>query len=436
MGTGEPKMKICVFGLWHLGSVISACLAESGHLVTGLDYNKTVIENLQDAKAPISEPGLNELLRVQIRENHLRFSNDPEVALHDAEVLWIAFDTPVDDQDNADVAYIEKNIESIECYIKSGTKIVVSSQVPVGFTKHLEDSFNNKYPEMTIFLAYSPENLRLGKAISTFLNPDRIVIGTHPDQKECFSPLFLSLSEHLEWMSIESAEMTKHAINAFLATSICFANEISTLCEYVGADAKEIERGLKTEQRIGPKAYVSPGSAFAGGTLARDVRFIKKLGSIHNLPLPLINSVQVSNDYHKTWVRRKCLETLGPLKGKRIVVWGLTYKPGTDTLRRSLSVELCTWLYDKGAIITAFDPAVKTISPELEEKIILADTIHSSVNNQDCLIIATEWPEFQKLDKEIISKMSTMVILDPNGFIENPLDNIGNNRYFSVGRKH
>ena len=436
MGAGEKEMKICVFGLWHLGSVTSASLAKLGHTVIGLDFNPGLIKDLQNGRAPISEPGLNELINDCFQEKTLNFTTDPCHALKDAEVLWIAFDTPVDEQDKADVHYIEKSFDAIAKCIHGETKIIISSQVPVGFTQCLQNHFFEKFPGKKNHFAYSPENLRLGKSIKIFLEPDRIIIGVHSGEKDMFSPLFSSISDRLEWMSIESAEMTKHAINAFLATSVCFANEVATLCEYVGANAKEVERGLKTEERIGPKAYLSPGNAISGGTLARDIRFLQKLGKTNHLPVHLINSVLVSNDFHKTWIQRKCLETMGDLRGKEISVWGLTYKPGTNTLRRSLSVELCQWLKEQGAEVTAFDPVIEEVPPDLEQIFSLAKGIENSVESAECIILSTEWPVFQKISKETITKMRGKIIIDPNGYITNTLGNVQNIRYFAVGRSY
>jgi len=429
-------MKICVFGLWHLGLVISAGLAKLGYTVVGLDFNNEVIRNLQNTHAPVSEPGLNELIHDTLERKSLSFTHDPSVALPDADVLWITFDTPVDEQDNADISYIEKNFDKIAPFIHEGMKIIISSQVPVGFTRNLKKQFYKKHFGKKVYFAYSPENLRLGKALKTFLEPDRIIIGIHPEEKEQFLPVFTSISDRLEWMSIESAEMTKHAINAFLATSICFANEVATLCECTGANAKEVERGLKTEERIGPKAYLNPGNAFSGGTLARDVLFLQNIGKENLLPMHLINSVLESNDYHKKWIQRKCLETMGDLNGKHIAVLGLTYKPGTNTLRRSLSVELCRWLKDQGAEVTAFDPAIQELPQKLHTIISLSSDIACSVENADCIIIATEWPDFQKIKKEIITTMRGKIIIDPNGFIKGTLGNIQHMRYFAVGRSH
>ncbi|EQD40130.1 UDP-glucose 6-dehydrogenase, partial [mine drainage metagenome] len=220
-------------------------------------------------------------------------------------------------------------------------------------------------PEKALSFACSPENLRLGKALDVFLKPDRVVVGVRSVRdKERIGRLLQPITDRIEWMSVESSEMTKHAINAFLATSVVFANEIASVCEMVGADAKEVERGLKTEQRIGPKAYLSPGVAFAGGTLARDIEFLKVVSQEHQLSIPLLESVKTSNDQHKGWVRHKLKALFPNLNGVVIVVWGLTYKPGTDTLRRSLAVELCDWLIEQGAKVRVHDPAVKELPLE------------------------------------------------------------------------
>ena len=426
-------MRVCVFGLWHLGSVISAGLAHLGHTVVGFDFNRDTIENFQNGKAPISEPGLNELILENLQKKTLSFTNDPALALAECDIVWIAFDTPVDEQDNADFGYIEKSFNTVSGLLQNGTKIIISSQVPVGFTRSLSEKFHECHPDLNVYFAYSPENLRLGKALNVFLEPDRIIIGIRPNEKSIFYPIFASICDRLEWMSIESAEMTKHAINAFLATSVCFANEVATICEYVGADAKEVERGLKTEERIGPKAYLKPGSAFSGGTLARDIRFLQELGEKHHLPIPVINAVPESNDFHKTWIKRKCLEALGDLKGKRISVLGLTYKPGTDTLRRSLSVELCKWLNDQGAEVVAFDPVIHEIPPELQKIFLLSSDVASAIKNADCIIIATEWPDFQKIQMDSLIHMRIKILIDPNGFVKCNMGTTNNVRYLTVG---
>jgi UDPglucose 6-dehydrogenase len=234
-------------------------------------------------------------------------------------------------------------------------------------------------------------------------------------------------------MSVESAEMTKHALNSFLATSVVFANEIAALCEQVGADAKEVERGLKSDLRIGPRAYLAPGAAFAGGTLARDIRFLNTLGTNHCLQTPLLAGVETSNQYHKSWTQRKLLELFDNLRDKTISVWGLTYKVGTDTLRRSLSIELCSWLIEQGASVKAHDPAVKTLPDDLAVQL-CSDPLEA-ILNADALVLGTNWPDYQKLSVlDIFAQAPNLTIIDPNRFLEKSLGSDRLFRYITVGK--
>ncbi len=426
---------ICVFGLWHLGCVTAACLAELGFKVTGLDFDKENIGNLQKSKAPLSEPGLDDLIRKGLKSSNLSFSNEPVAALNNTDALWVAFDTPIDDNDAADVGFIERSLLSVAKCLNSRTRIIISSQVPVGFTRKIKEAIKTAYPDKEFYFAYVPENLRLGKAIKLFLDPDRIIIGTLREEKEKFLPILSAISTKLEWMSVESAEMVKHAINAFLATSVSFANEIAEICERAGADAKEVERGLRAEERIGPKAYISPGAAFSGGTLARDIVFLSESGKKYDLPMYLVKAVKESNDFHRGWVQRKCLEILGDLTGKRVAVLGLTYKPNTDTLRRSSSIELCNWLKEKGANVKAFDPGIKQLPDSLKGVISVNKSVRDAVLSVDCVIVMTEWPVFRELDRETIDEISGKIVIDPNGFIEKQLSGCKNIKYVAVGRQ-
>ena len=351
-------MKVCVLGLWHLGSVTAACLASVGHEVTGLDSNSGIVEKLRKAEPPVSEPGLDDLIREGINADRLRFSTNAKIAIYSAEVLWVTYDTSVDENDQADVGFVFEDVLKLLSFLSIDTTVLVSSHLPVGSIRRFEDISAEKYPEKNIRFAYSPENLRLGKSLDVFLCPDRVSIGVRrQEDREILGRLLGPITDKILWMSMESAEMTKHAINAFLGMSITFINEIASICENIGADAGEVEAGLKSETRIGPAAYLSPGAAFAGGTLARDIEFLKDVGSYNNLVNPLISAVRKSNDEHKKWIQRRLVAVLGDLKGKRIAVWGLTYKPGTNTLRRSLSVEMCNWLRDKGVEISVHHPS-------------------------------------------------------------------------------
>ena len=427
-------MKICVQGLWHLGSVTAACLASVGHDVVGLDGDSNNISNLNQGKAPLFEPGLDEMIQNEINEGHLRFAQSSREAVADAELLWVTFDTPVDEDDQADVELVLGKIKSVLPELNDGTVVLISSQIPVGSIKKLENFVKDNYIKKQICFAYSPENLRLGKSIDVFLNPDRIVVGTRNDEtKEKLKKLFSPITNKIEWMSVESAEMTKHAINAFLATSVTFANELAAICELYGADAKEVERGLKTESRIGPRAYLSPGGPFAGGTLARDIDFLDKAAQEKALAVPLLQSVRVSNNEHKKWTKRKLSENFTPLNKLSVAIWGLTYKPETSTLRRSLAVALCDWLIEEGAIVHVYDPAVQELPSHWNNHVDRFDSALEALKNTQVLVLGTEWAEFKETAKIMLEVVNNdYMVIDANRYLQNEIFPLGIN-YIAVG---
>ena len=356
--------RICVYGLWHLGCVTAACLAATGFDVTGLDLDRERVQRLSGGEPPVAEPGLSELLLEMLTRGSLRFTHDANDALEAAEVLLVAFDTPVDENDEADVGWVRSQLETIRPQVRPGTLILITSQVPVGFSRQLEDEWGAL--DSSLSFAYSPENLRLGHAIEAFRFPERIVVGlgksAEPSQIE---PIFGELTDHLVWMSLESAEMTKHAINAFLAMSVVYANELGRVCEQVGADSREVELGLRSEPRIGERAYVSAGPAIAGGTLARDVVFLTELARTHGVETPVFQAIQQSNVVHRRWTQGHLDRLLREIEQPAVALLGLTYKAGTDTLRRSSAVELGHWLLDRGVRVQAFDPAIHQTLPEI-----------------------------------------------------------------------
>jgi UDPglucose 6-dehydrogenase len=362
----------------------------------------------------------------------LSFTCRPADALRNAEVLWVTFDTPVNDRDEADAGYVRERLEEIAADIPSGALVLVSSQVPVGFTCALARDWQGR----GLRFAYSPENLRLGKALESFRTPDRVVVGLRePADRAALADLFAPFGWRTEWMGMESAEMTKHALNGFLATSVAFINELGRLCEALGADAKEVERGLKSESRIGPRAYLSPGAAFAGGTLARDLRYLTRFGEQHHLRTPLFNGVLASNDLHKGWVRDKVHKLLSAVAEPVVAVLGLTYKPGTSTLRRSASVELCTWLHDQGIRVQAHDPAVGTVPDELRPLMFLCDRPREALRGADLAIVATEWPDYRALAADhFVTEMRRPQVLDQNWFLASALAGDGRIAYLATGK--
>jgi UDPglucose 6-dehydrogenase len=424
-------MKICVFGLWHLGTVTAACLAEAGHLVVGLDPDEATVSDLNRAQPPIYEPGLPDLVQRGIRGERLMFTTDAKDAVRDADVVWVTFDTPVDENDVADVDYVTDHVEGIFPYLKYNAVVLLSSQLPVGTARALAQEYADHGNPAPVSFAVSPENLRLGKAIEVFTNPDRVVVGLQDEAaRPVITEMFEPITDRIEWMSAESAEMTKHALNAFLATSVAFANEIATLCEQVGADAKEVERGLKTERRIGPGAYLGPGGAFSGGTLARDMAFLGALAARHELTLPLVTAVPASNDAHKLWAVRRLEDLLKTVRGRHIAILGLTYKPGTDTLRRSLAVDIARELVTAGAMVHAHDPAVKKLPDALDEFIQLHDNVGDAVNSAVAVVIATPWDDYRSLPA---GTFGGRVVVDANGFLRGKLADAPDVQYYSVG---
>lgn len=427
------KIHISVVGLWHLGSVTASCLAEKGYNINAFDHDVNIINNFNEGVLPIYEPGLEDLININKSKGTLSFSFNP-LSITNSDLIWVTFDTPVNEQDIADVEFVINNTINLFPYFKTDSVVLISSQLPVGTVSYLESIFLNKFPDKNVSFACSPENLRLGKAIDVFMNPDRIIVGIRNEEaKTKLYNILSNITENIIWMKVESAEMTKHALNAFLATSVVFINELAVLCEHVGANANEVEQGLKSELRIGKKAYLRPGSAFDGGTLARDVTYLVEKEIEHNLSSIFFSSILQSNESHKSWVVNKISSEFQSLKGKKIGILGLTYKPGTNTLRRSTAIEICNLLYNKGAKIFAFDPAITDLPSNLENIITLESLIDDVFIGKDAVIVATEWPDFKQLSTFDFSRLSNeLLIFDANSFLQNEL-NIPGIRYTSIG---
>jgi UDPglucose 6-dehydrogenase len=407
-------MKICVLGLGHLGSVTAACMAALGHEVAGVDFDSAVIKQLSDGTAPVIEPRLNELIGDGLTSGRLHFFPSL-VPMHDVDLIWVTYDTPIDACDVPDVAAVIALIERVIGETTQNLVLLISSQLPVGSVRVLEQFAAAHCPSRRIVIACSPENLRVGNAVEDFLHPSRIIVGVRaPADKQLLRELLGTITKSIEWMSVESAELTKHAINAFFATSIAFANEVATICESVGADAKDVERGLKSEPRIGARAYLSPGAAFGGGTLARDLAFLTAVASEHGLPARLLTSVLPSNDEHKHWAQHKLQSLFSDLTRTTIAVWGLAYKPGTESLRRSAAVELCDWLLHHGVTVRVHDPMVVDLPAHWHEVTRCRDPLEA-IRGADALVLATGWPMYASISAKQLALCSEhLAVLDAN----------------------
>ena len=422
-------MRITALGLWHLGCVTSACCARHFD-VTGLDFDDPLIAGLQQGRAPILEPGLNELLAAGLASKRLRFTTDAKAACAHADVLWLTYDTPVNDADESDTAFVLDRLRRCLPHLPAGVLVLISSQLPVGTIRALEGDFPQFH------FACSPENLRLGKALDAFEKAERVIVGLRTDARRALlEQLFRPFTPQVLFMRTESAEMVKHALNSFLALSITFINEIARLCEHTGADAREVSAGLKSEPRIGPRAYLGPGGPFAGGTLARDVVTLTQLGASRGETLSLIPAIKQSNDLHRGWAFRRLASRLGELRDRTLAVLGLVYTPGTDTLRRSAAVELCRQLAAAGARVRAFDPAVKSLPAGLTA-LTLAPTLADALRGADAAVVCTEWPEFRHAPwPELIPLLRPpAVIVDANRFLEAQLKSLPAVEHLSVGR--
>ena len=428
--------KICIVGIWHQGAVAAACLADLGFQVVGVEQDSMRVQNLSAGKAPLFEPGLDALLAKGIRSGNLSFTTSLEEGLSGTHNIFIMFDTPVDENDEIDLSGIFTTAREMAPYILPTSLILVTAQVPVGTCRQISKIIREVNPQSDFGIAYSPENLRLGQAIERFLHPPLPVIGA--DRAETLDRVEQLLSVlPVSWMRVDlqTAEMTKHALNAFLAVSICFANELGNICDAVGADGIKMAQALRLEPRIGSKAMLFPGLGFSGGTLARDMRTLQNLGDRFEIETSLIDGAWESNQRQNRSVVRNLKRTFGSLAGLRVGVLGLTYKPDTSTLRRSASLEIIREILSEGAEVKAYDPKADPYELEKHSEIHVYPDAYSTAENCDVLILITPWPEFKSLDfQRIFSIMKKPVIFDTQNVLDpNPLSAIGFS-YFGIGR--
>ncbi len=411
--------KVCVIGIWHLGSVVSGCLADLGYSVIGVDNDSKRVQELSKGIPPLFEPGLQELFSDSIKLKRLSFTTDLSSALKGCDLIMVTFDTPVDDNDDVDLSPVLNACREIGSCLENGSVIIISSQVPVGTCDYIKSMIKKNNPSLEFDIACSPENLRLGQAIDYFKKPDRIIIGADSEATlDRVETLFSVIPAPKIRMNLKSAEMTKHAINAFLATSISFANEIANLCDELGADALKVAEALKSESRIGGKLPLLPGLAFAGGTLARDLKILKKLGESSGYETPLINGVLTVNQRQNRLVLRKLQKIYGSIDNLTVGILGLTYKPGTSTLRRSAALEIIKDLSDNGAKIKAYDPKADMDEVQRYHNFKFCADSYEVARGSDALVIVTDWPEFKNLDFDLIkSLMKKPVLIDAKNML-------------------
>ncbi len=427
---------IGVIGLWHLGEIYSAGLSEIGHRVIGISDDAELVGRFAKKMPPLPEPGLEKLLADNFERGRLEYTVDIG-RVSECNVVWLTFDTPVDENDDIDLSPIYEAVDRIIPHLQEGVLMVVSSQIPVGTSTEIMDRIRRVRPELTFRYAYTPENLRLGEAVRCFMEPVRIVVGAAGEEaflnmKDIFTPLKAEIIQ----MSPASAEMAKHALNAFLASSICFANDLADIAEEVGADMLDVSRALHSDPRIGPRAYVDAGLSFSGGTLNRDIKVLRGLAQKYNIHPSVIATLYEKNEARKKLVPEKLAKLLGGLTGKTISLLGLTYKPGTKTLRRSHALEIAKELVVRGAVLRLHDPQAE--EKEIGIPAVFSRDVYEASRGAHAVVVVTSWPEFKEIDfsKLAASAAPGAIFFDTFNFLSSKEKAIADAgfRYIGIGR--
>lgn len=428
-------LPVCVVGSWHLAAVTAAGLAEVGHRVCGVDHDDAAIEGLAAGRSPVYEPDLDAQLERGLESGRLRFTTDFGEALDGAEIVFLAYDTPLT-EDGVDVAPLFDIVEEIARAVRRDYMLLVGSQVPIGTSRRLGQRVRDMAPSIPMELACSPEFLRLGAAVELFRRPDRIVVGGADEAAAAHAAeLFRPFERPILTMTLEEAEMVKHATNAFVASSVSFAGEIAQLCDELGADALPVGQALRLDQRIGEKAYVLPGLGFNGGTVARDVKVLRRLAAQSGRQTPLLDAVLEVNTRQNGVVVERLDAVLGGLQGATIGILGLTYKPQTSTLRSSLSLQVADRLAERGARVAAWDPIVPGGEYRAEWGLEPRDGAEELAEGADALLVMTPKEAFRELDLERLGeRMKRRVLADPVGVFGRRRAHAAGFAYIAIGR--
>jgi UDPglucose 6-dehydrogenase len=387
---------IAVLGAWHQGLVASGCLAETGYAVRAWDASSETMAGLRQGKLPIFEPGLDDLIAAGVESGKLTFADNLTDAVRGADYVFLMFDTPVDENDNSDLSGIFAAVTEAAPRMASDVTIYVTAQLPFGTSAKLLKIVRDGGAR-NASIAYTPENLQLGAAIARFKSPPLPVIGTDDDAAfERLAKLLAPYNANWQRCTLATAEMLKHALNAFLAVNICFANELGNLCDALGADGVRLAELLRLEPRVGPKAMLMPGLGFAGGTLARDMISLRSLGDKTGIDTLTLDGAWNSNKSQNTLVFRRLEALLSGVKGKRIAVLGLTYKADTSTLRRSAAMELIADLAKAGATIAAHDPMADPVEASTHADV--RPDPYDAASGADAIVLMTPWKQYRELD--------------------------------------
>ena len=440
-------MNITIVGSGYVGLVTGTCFAEMGNTVTCVDIDPVKIEKLNCGILPIFEPGLESMVLKNVKNKNLFFKTELEEALQNSEIAFIAVGTPMGDDGSADLQYVLDVAKSIGQLMQKRLIIVDKSTVPVGTAEKVKETIKKELDKRNSDLLFdvvsNPEFLKEGAAVDDFMKPDRVVVGSDSDyaidmMKQLYHP-FCIISDRFLTMDIRSAEMTKYAANAMLATKISFMNEIANICERVGADANQVRIGIGSDKRIG-YSFIYPGVGYGGSCFPKDVKALTKISDENGYNAQLIKAVEVVNDAQKLVIVKKIITRFGEdLTNFTFSIWGLAFKPGTDDMREAPSIYVIKELVKRGAKIKTYDPKAVIEAKEHYLKgvknIEYLNSKYKVLKNSDALVLLTEWKEFRSPDfEEIKAELKTPVIFDGrNQYIAYDLQNKGF-EYYRIGK--
>jgi UDPglucose 6-dehydrogenase len=433
-------MKIAVVGTGYVGLVTGTCFAETVNTVTCIDIDQEKVKKLKGGRITIYEPGLEQLFERNIKQNRLTFTNNLSEGIEEADVIFLALPTPPGEDGSADLKYILKVADDLGPLLKDYTVIVDKSTVPVGTADKVRSRIAAK-AKVEFDVVSNPEFLREGVAVEDFMKPERVVIGTGSQRarklmETLYSP-YVRQGNPLVFMDERSAELTKYAANSFLATKISFMNEVANLCELLGADVDAVRKGIGTDSRIG-KRFLFPGIGYGGSCFPKDVQALAKSAQDSKYDFKILKAVMDVNSYQKTKLMSRVREYFkGDLKGKKIAIWGLAFKPHTDDIREAPALYNIEELLMEGAIIRAHDPeAMENVKKIFGDKIQYFENPYEAAEDADAIFIATEWPEFRTPDFEKLSSIvKAKVIFDGRNVYELNMMKEQGYHYFSIGRE-
>lgn len=429
-------MKISVIGIGYVGLVTATCFAELGNTVTCVDINKKRIEDLKKGIIPIYEPGLSELVKKNIEQKRIVFTTSTKAAVENSKIIFIAVGTPSDKDGQADLKYVKQVAQEISLHIADYRIIVNKSTVPVGTGDIVSRIIQKKY-KGKFSVVSNPEFLREGSAVYDSMNPDRVVIGNGDAKaRKIMEELYRPFKAPIVFTDVKSAELIKYASNSMLATQISFINSMANICEKVGADVDFVAEGMKLDKRIGKHSFLSAGGGYGGSCFPKDVKALIKASDKYGYNFSILKAVESVNETQKRNVVSKTKKFIGPIKGKKIGIWGLAFKPQTDDMREAISIVVINKLLQEGAKVKAFDPVAMDEAQHIfKEKITYCKDVWDAVKDVDVLIILTEWPEFKEIDLFKLKKiMDKPYIMDArNIFSLDEMEEKGFH-YLSIGR--